>query len=234
MKQSFAFHSKIIIIRTNGIFAPVIPENMPKPLDSQQKKLLELIKSDADIFHSFTLREIGEKIGVGYAQWVLNKLKQLENRGYIRKDENGAYRVLMDPVEGVHFFPFIGFAQCGNFKGATLDEIEAQEKIPFPTKTLPLGSKSDLGKFFFTKAKGNSMEPDVKDGDLLLVKHQKEATEKDKTLLLHNGTPKIKYLKRKDEKYVLFSLNRDIDDFELSERDEIEIVGVVKLIISNA
>ena len=206
---------------------------MSKPLDTQQKKLLELLKSDAEIFNTLTLREIGEKIGTGYAQGVLNKLKQLENKGYIRKDESGTYQVLKDPVDGIHFFPFIGFAQCGNFKGASLNEIEVQEKIPFPTKTLSLGSKADLGKFFFTKAKWSSMAPDIYEGDLLLVKVQKKALPNDKVLLLHNGMPKIKYLKQKDGQYILFSLNRNIDDFELSDSVGIEIIGVVKLVISH-
>ena len=78
------------------------------------------------------------------------------------------------------------------------------------------------------------MEPDIKDWDLLLVKSQKEATSSDKALLVHNGTPKIKYLKEKNGQYVLFSLNKDIDDFELSSKDKVDIIGVVKLVISNS
>lgn len=76
------------------------------------------------------------------------------------------------------------------------------------------------------------MEPAIYEDDLVLVKYQKEATESDKTLLVHNGTPKIKYLRKKGRQLALFSLNKDIDDFELSSKDEVDIVGVVKLIIS--
>ena len=78
------------------------------------------------------------------------------------------------------------------------------------------------------------MEPVIHEGDLILVKQQKEATENDKVLLVHNGTPKIKYLKQKNGHHVLFSLNKDIDDFELSTKDNVEIIWVVKLIISNS
>lgn len=205
---------------------------MAKPLDPQQKKLFDLLKSDNSLMEALTLKEIGERIGIDYAQGVLNKLRQLENKGYIRKDEQGIYQVLKDPVEDIFYFPLVGFAQCWNLAHASLDEISEQERIPFPTKTLPISSREDLGNFFFTRAKGNSMEPAIYEDDLVLIKYQKEATESDKTLLVHNGTPKIKYLRKKDQQFALFSLNKDIDDFELSLKDDVDIVGVVKLVVS--
>ena len=76
------------------------------------------------------------------------------------------------------------------------------------------------------------MEPAIHEDDLVLVKYQKEATASDKALLIHNGTPKIKYLKATDGKYALFSLNKNIDTFELSPKDEVDIIGVVKLVVS--
>ena len=76
------------------------------------------------------------------------------------------------------------------------------------------------------------MEPAIYENDLVLVKYQKEATESDKTLLIHNGTPKIKYLKSTDGKYMLFSLNKSSDTVELSPKDKVDIVGVVKLVVS--
>lgn len=205
---------------------------MTKPLDPQQKKLFELLKSDGHITETLTLKEIGERIGIDYAQGVINKLRQLENKGYIRKDEQGIYKVLKNPVEDIFYFPLIGFAQCGNLRETTLDDISEQERIPFPTKTLPIGSKEDLGKFFFTRAKWDSMEPAIYENDLVLIKYQKETTASDKTLLIHNGTPKIKYLKATDGQYALFSLNKHTDTFELTPKDEVDIVGVVKLVVS--
>jgi phage repressor protein C with HTH and peptisase S24 domain len=112
--------------------------------------------------------------------------------------------------------------------------VTEQERIPFPTKTLPIGSKEDLGRFFFTKAKGNSMEPDIHDWDLVLVRHQADPTESDKVLLVHNGTPKIKYIKSKwDWGYELVSLNKNIDTLEVVPKDELSVVGVVKLVVSS-
>lgn len=207
---------------------------MSKPLDIYQKRLFDLLKSDPTVTKETTLKEIGEYIGIGYTQGVINKLKQLENKGFIRKDENGIYRVLQNPVEDVYYFPLIGFAQCGNLRQLSLDDIVAQDRIALSTKTLPIGSKEELKKFFFTKAKGNSMEPDIHEGDLVLIKAQKEASASDKALLVHNDAPKIKYIRQKNGQYALFSLNKDIDDFELSPKDEVEVVGVVKLVISNS
>lgn len=76
------------------------------------------------------------------------------------------------------------------------------------------------------------MEPAIYEDDLVLIKYQKEATASDKALLIHNGTPKIKYLKATDGQYALFSLNKHTDTFELSPKDEVDIIGVVKLVVS--
>ena len=206
---------------------------MPRPLDKYQKSLLRLLWTREDILETLTLREIGEQIGIGYPQGVVNKLKQLENKGHVRKDENGTYRVLKDPVEDVWYFPLIGFAQCGNLAQMTLDDIQATDKIALSTKTLSLSSKEDLTKFFFTKAKGNSMEPEIHEGDLILIKQQSEATESDKALLIHNGSPKIKYLRQKNGQYALFSLNEEVDSYKLSPTvDNVQVVGIVKMVIS--
>lgn len=206
---------------------------MSKPLDTSQKKLLDLLKNSGEIVASLTLREIGERIGIDYAQWVINKLRQLENKGFIRKDEQGVYQVLKDPVEDVFRFPLIGFAQCWNLAETLLDDITEQERIPFPTKTLPMGSKEDLSKFFFTRAKWNSMEPAIYDWDLVLIRIQTSPTESDKVLLVHNGTPKIKYIKSKGSWwYGLVSLNKNIDTLEVVPKDELSVVGVVRLVVS--
>lgn len=77
------------------------------------------------------------------------------------------------------------------------------------------------------------MEPVIKNGDLLLIRAQPESTASDKTLLIHGGTPKIKHLKAQGDHYILFSLNKDHEEVELSGKDDVTIVGVVKLVISN-
>lgn len=231
--KKFVFHIEIIKLKKVWRFSEY-HRIMARLLDEPQRKLLDLLKSDGSISDSLTLREIWERIGMGYAQGVINKFRQLENKGYIRKDERGVYQVLKDPVENLFHFPLVGFAQCWNLAQMTLDDVSEQEVIPFPTKTLPINSKEELGRFFFTRAKWDSMEPDIRDWDLVLIRCQTDTAESNKTLLVHNGTPKIKYIKSgMNGQYGLVSLNKNIDTLEIIPKDEIAIIGTVKLVISS-
>lgn len=206
---------------------------MAKILDEYQKKLFDLIKRSSDELEGMTLQEVWEQIWINYPQWVVNKLKQLENKWYIRKDDNGIYRALRDIVEEIFYFPVIWFAQCGNLAQTSLSDFQSVETMAFPTKELPISSNEDLWWFFFTRAKWSSMLPDIKSWDLVLVKQQPVSNSTDKTLLIHNGVPKIKYYTQNGDTAVLVSLNKDVEDMEIINTDEVEIVGVVKKIISS-
>lgn len=126
----------------------------------------------------------------------------------------------------------LGFAQCGNLRQLTLDDIAVHDRIALSTKTLPIRENEDLQRFFFTRARGNSMEPDIHDGDLVLIRQQYESTPSDKTLLVHDGEPKIKYIKEHSGQYTLFSLNKSIDEVEISDKNDVDVLGVVKMVMS--
>ncbi|MDR0607606.1 MAG: S24 family peptidase [Candidatus Peribacteria bacterium] len=122
-----------------------------------------------------------------------------------------------------------GFAQCGNQGKAVINEY-TQERIPV---TISFIGTTDVQRSFFVRAKGNSMEPKVQDGDLLLIHQQDHYDENDYVFVVHNSLPKLKKIIKQEGKLWLESVNRFFDKVEIDPYDETNIVGVVKKIIKN-
>ncbi len=202
-----------------------------KDLDNIQKALISFFKKNTHQ-EGITLREIAASLGINHPQTVLNKLNQLVLKWYFAKDEHG-YRLLResfgDRMNDVIQLPIYGFAQCGNKGKKILDEY-SQEKIPV---TIAMLGIKDINSCFFVRAKGNSMEPKIQDGDLVLIKQQPSYDPSDYVFILHNNLPKLKKIIKKDGKLWLESVNRFFDQVEVDKYDETKVVGVVKKVIKN-
>lgn len=95
-----------------------------------------------------------------------------------------------------------------------------------------LGVK-DVNTCFFVRAKGNSMEPKIQNGDLVLIKQQASYNINDYVFVIHNDLPKLKKIVQKEGKWFLESVNRFFDKVEISKYDETNVIGVVKKIIKD-
>ncbi|HOG15122.1 MAG TPA: S24 family peptidase [Candidatus Absconditabacterales bacterium] len=200
-------------------------------LDDVQRALIAFFKKNTSE-EGLTLREIASAIGVNHPQTVLNKLNQLVLKGYFVKDNSG-YRLVRESVQSkfddIIQIPVFGFAQCGNKGKAVIDDY-SQEKIPV---TLAFIGTSDVQNCFFVRAKGNSMEPKIQDGDLVLIRQQANYDPNDFVFIVHNELPKLKKIIKEENKFYLESVNRFFDKVELSKYDESKIIGVVKKIIKS-
>ncbi len=202
-----------------------------KELDHIQKALIAFFKKNTNQ-EGITLREIANNIGASHPQTVLNKLNQLVLKGYFVKDENG-YRLIRenitDNLNDIVQLPIYGFAQCGNKWKKILDEY-TQEKIP---ATMAMLGIKDVSRCFFVRAKGNSMEPKIQDGDLVLINQQPNYDVNDYVFVIHNDLPKLKKIINKEGKRYLESVNRFFDNVEVAKYDETKVIGVVKKIIKD-
>lgn len=202
-----------------------------KELDAVQKALINFFKKNVN-GEGLTLREIAEEIWVHHPQTVLNKLNQLILKGYFVKDEKG-YRLIRENVTDkftdIIQLPIYGFAQCWNQGKAVVNEY-TQERIPV---TMAFIGTGDLNNTFFVRAKGNSMEPKIQDGDLILIHQQDHYDENDYVFIVHNQLPKLKKIVKSDGKFFLESVNRFFDTVEIDPYDEAKVIGVVKKIIKN-
>ncbi|PID34541.1 MAG: hypothetical protein CR971_02725 [candidate division SR1 bacterium] len=201
-------------------------------LDSVQMALIDFFKQLSDDA-GLTLREIANEIGVNHPQTVLNKLNQLVAKGYFVKDGKG-FRLLKDnlddeKINDVVYLPIYGFAQCGNQGKAIISEY-SQETLPITTALIGTG---DLDHCFFVRAKGDSMEPKIQDGDLVLIRQQDHYDLNDYVFVVHNTLPKLKKIIKQNGVFMLESVNRFFDKVEISPLDETKIIGVVKRVIKN-
>ena len=200
-------------------------------LDDLQRRLIAFFKQNTNQ-EGLTLREIANEVWATHPQTVLNKLNQLVLKGYFIKDDRW-YRLIREEVwkrnDDIIQLPIYGFAQCGN-KGKEIIDEYSQEKIPV---TIAFIGTSDIENCFFVRAKGNSMEPKIQDGDLVLIRQQPSYDESDFVFVVHNQLPKLKKIIKQDNKLMLESINRFFDKVEISPYDETKVIGVVKKIIKN-
>ena len=200
-------------------------------LDDLQRRLIAFFKQNTNQ-EGLTLREIANEVWATHPQTVLNKLNQLVLKGYFIKDDRW-YRLIREEVwkrnDDIIQLPIYGFAQCGN-KGKEIIDEYSQEKIPV---TIAFIGTSDIENCFFVRAKGNSMEPKIQDGDLVLIRQQPSYDESDFVFIVHNQLPKLKKIIKQDNKLMLESINRFFDKVEISPYDETKVIGVVKKIIKN-
>lgn len=200
-------------------------------LDDLQRRLIAFFKQNTEQ-EGLTLREIANQVWASHPQTVLNKLNQLVFRGYFVKDDRW-YRLLREDVENklddIVQLPIYGFAQCGN-KGKQIIDEYSQEKMPV---TIAFIGTSDIKNCFFVRAKGNSMEPKIQDGDLVLIRQQPSYDESDSVFVLHNQLPKLKKIINQNGHYMLESINRFFDKVEIDPYDETKVIGVVKKVIKS-
>jgi len=202
-----------------------------KSLDTVQQALIQFFKQNTNE-EWLTLREISTAIGVKHPQTTLNKLNQLVQLWYFTKDGHG-YRLIKEEItpeeNDILYIPIYGFAQCGNKWSSIVNEY-SQEKMPVTTAMV---WSKNIGSCFFVRAKGNSMEPKIQDGDLVLIKQQDHYDINEYIFVIHNELPKLKRIIKKDGQLALESVNRFFDDINIELYDQTKVIGAVKRVIKS-
>lgn len=128
-------------------------------LSAKQKQILELVQQNPQI----TLAELAKAVGLKSVSTVHVHIRKLIKENFLERNGH-ALIATHRPVDEFTPIPFYGFAQCGD------TDIFAEENIVdyvnMPTKFLPTPTQ-DL---FFIKAKGDSMEPSISEGDMLMFR----------------------------------------------------------------
>jgi len=194
-----------------------------KKLHPVQEKLLSILKKNND--DPLTVRELKDLVGVSSTSVVHHHLVQLEKKGYLRRNPMNSrdYQVLSDsPERKVTYLNLYGLATCGP-EGSVLDGNPV-ENIPISSKILGFASS----EAFMVKAKGDSMAPRIRDGDLVVVKKVNDAKNGKIVVCVNNEQALIKQIEKEDDKVILISLNSKYPPFLASEdfRIEGEVRGI--------
>lgn len=132
----------------------------------------------------------------------------------------------LKPVNETIKIPLLGTIACG-------DPILADENITGylsePTDLLP------SGKLFYLRAKGQSMEPTIKDGSLVLIRQQPDVEDGEiaAILFVDDDEATLKRIKRAGPTVILIPDNREYEPIIASNNNPVRILGKAVRVTTN-
>ncbi|HET8662434.1 MAG TPA: transcriptional repressor LexA [Micromonosporaceae bacterium] len=207
-------------------------------LTTRQQRILEFIRSWVET-HGYppSVREIGEAVGLVSPSSVAYQLKELERKGYLRRDPNRPRAVDVrpppsDPGEPDHeealrarrpapaYVPVVGRIAAG---GPILAEQAIEDVFPLPRELVGEGT------LFLLQVKGDSMlDAAICDGDWVVVRQQPTANNGDIVAAMIENEATVKTYRRRDRHVWLMPQN---PVFEPIPGDEATILGRVVAVL---
>lgn len=112
--------------------------------------------------------------------------------------------------------PLIGTIACGNPITA---EQNVEQYIPAPSNSVPFGTN------FYLKCKGNSMNPTIKDGSLVLIHEQPVVEDGEIAAVLIDSEATLKRVKHQGDTVILLPDNNKFDPIILNDSVQAKILG---------
>jgi repressor LexA len=194
-----------------------------KKLHPKQSKLLELLKGTID--NPMTIRELGLSLGIESTGVVYHHINQLERKGYLKRNPNNSkdYVILDSPDKLIVYINKYGMGQCG--PGGSILDGNPIEQIPISSRLL----KFPAAEAFILEARGNSMEPKIKTGDIVIAQRQKNAINDEIVVCVNDSEVLIKKILLIEGGPLLLSLNNEYAP--IIAKGDFRIEGVVKNIL---
>ena len=216
--------------------APVssFPDVVTAELTARQKRILEFIRDWVERYgYPPSVREIGEAVGLVSPSSVAYQLKELERKGFLRRDPNRPRAVdVRPPSELVDdetvraarptpaYVPMLGRIAAG---GPILAEQAVESVFPLPRELV------GEGEVFMLHVKGDSMlEAAICDGDWVVVRQQPNADNGDIVAAMLDGEATVKTYRRRDGHVWLMPQN---EAFEPIPGDDATIMGRVVAVL---
>lgn len=197
-----------------------------KSLHPKQSKILELLKTNAS--NPLTIKDLSIAVDIDSPGVLYHHLAQLEKKGYLKKNPNNSkdYVVLDSPEANIVYIGKYGTATCGP-SGKILDGNPI-EHIPVASSLLRFPT-SDA---FIVEAIGDSMEPKIFEGDIIIAKKQNTAEHGDIIVCSLNEKVLIKKFVDVMNTVSLVSFNQEsYHPIVVSDNDLFVISGVIKNIL---
>jgi repressor LexA len=216
-------------------------------LTARQQRILSFLRESIEKRgYPPSIREIGERVGLASSSSVAYQLRELEAKGFIKRDPNrpralevflpelmAARRALGttddssydttgvgDAVPAATYVPMVGRIAAG---GPILAEERIEEVFPLP-KTL-VGE----GTLFLLEVAGDSMvDAAICSGDYVVVRQEQTADNGDIVAALLDGEATVKTFQRKDGHVWLLPHNEAYDPID---GDNATILGIVTAVL---
>ena len=195
-----------------------------KPLHDNQKALLELLKSNIE--DPLTIRKLADILGISSPSVVYHHIQQLEKKGYLKRNPHNPkdYQILTEPDKPIVYLNLYGLAQCGP-TGSILDGNPV-ERIPIASRLIRFPAE----EAFLVESKGDSMEPKIKPGDIVIAQKRKTAENGNIVVCVNDSVAIIKKYYKHDQQIILHSVNSSKYPPFIGSKD-FKIEGIVKGII---
>ncbi len=186
-----------------------------------QRQTLEFLRNFiAENGFGPTLKDIAEHIGVKSASTAHFHLERLEDKGFIRRGEDGALELLHNakPELGPTAVPLVGIIAAGT----PIEALENKTMIDIPPNMI-----SGRGEVFCLEVSGDSMiDAHICDGDIVVIRKQDVADDGQIVVaLLDDGSATLKRFRRlKNGKVMLIPANPALSPITL---DKVTVQGRV-------
>ncbi|MDO3700509.1 transcriptional repressor LexA [Micromonospora sp. C28SCA-DRY-2] len=210
------------------------PDPATVDLTARQRRILEFIRTWVDR-HGYppSVREIGEAVGLVSPSSVAYQLKELEKKGFLRRDPNRPRAVdVRAPSDVVDdelsrsqrptpaYVPMLGRIAAG---GPILAEQAVEDVFPLPRELV------GEGEVFMLQVKGDSMlDAAICDGDWVVVRQQPNAEAGDIVAAMLDGEATVKTYRRRDGHVWLMPQNPAFDPIP---GDDATIMGRVVAVL---
>ncbi|ABP53917.1 transcriptional repressor LexA [Salinispora tropica] len=210
------------------------PEPATVDLTARQRRILEFIRTWVEQ-HGYppSVREIGEAVGLVSPSSVAYQLKELEKKGFLRRDPNRPRAVDVRPPGDAlddeaalaqrpapAYVPMLGRIAAG---GPILAEQAIEDIFPLPRELV------GEGEVFMLQVKGDSMlDAAICDGDWVVVRQQPTAESGDIVAAMLDGEATVKTYRRRDGHVWLMPQNPAFDPIA---GDDATIMGRVVTVL---
>ena len=200
---------------------------MSEQLTERQNKILDYIRYVTRVrSYPPSVREIGEAVGLSSSSTVHNHLNQLERRGLIKRDpsKSRTVQLVRDQEADNQRRNAVSVPVVGNVAAGA--PIVAEQNIEEHMLLSPAMAQDG---FFLLHVRGDSMiNAGILDGDLVLVRPQKEAPDGAIVVALVDGDATVKRFERGNGHVKLIAEN---PAYEPIVTTNISLVGVVRGVI---
>jgi repressor LexA len=192
-------------------------------LTKRQKQMVDYLENYIEQ-HGYapTLAEVGEYFGLSSLATVHKHLRNLENKGFIRRMHNHSRALEIAPkgngVTAGRELPLLGLVAAG----APIDAIEGNDTISVPEQFVRRDNT------FCLRVKGESMvDEGIRDGDYIIVEGRDAANQGETVVALIGDEATVKkYYREADGRVRLQPANPSMEPIYVPE-DTLRIRGVV-------